>query len=496
MKKQNLLLSFLMAFIGFGLMGQDTERLTDAHPSNFRSWGLGLHVVNTFTFGDLISFQPDKPAGVDGQGTFALGGDLTLTKWWNPTIGTRLVGGYYTTSGTGTLNLDLPRNAAVRGPAYFEGDMINGGLHIMVNLSNLVLKGKIKERKGALLFGVGAGFSNSKAELFSGYQDTTIGREIDEKLGETGTTDAFGNPQNPAERSNQVYFPLSLEYKFALSNLLDLDFGGRYLFTTQDWPDVVKQDGDNDHFLQAYVGLTFNFGDKEKRSIVFSNPLDKMYGDVQEVKENFDQLTTDDDGDGVNNFFDKDNSTPEGVSVDGSGRALDVDADGIPDAMDVDPFTAKGATVDADGRAVDSDGDGVPDYMDEEPNTPEGTMVNFMGRKISGGGAVSNAFIPSVYFGYNSATVTDANHVRLATIAKVMQANSGMTLELVGYADQRGSESYNKNLGMRRAEAVKKQLEQVYGIDAGRLSTRSEGESQPLAKGRYDINRRVDVVAK
>ncbi|AEV31383.1 thrombospondin type 3 repeat-containing protein [Owenweeksia hongkongensis DSM 17368] len=93
-------------------------------------------------------------------------------------------------------------------------------------------------------------------------------------------------------------------------------------------------------------------------------------------------LNRDTDNDGVPDFYDKDSETPEGVAVDGSGKALDVDGDGIPDFMDEDPFTSRSATVDANGRAIDSDADGVPDYMDHEPNTPKGTKVNFKGVSI------------------------------------------------------------------------------------------------------------------
>lgn len=475
MKKYSLLFALAIGTFGASAQDETTEKLTNAHPSNYRSWSLGLHVANTFSFADLRSFEPDADAGIE-TGGLALGGGLSLTKFWTPSVGTRVNAGYYMMSGS---------NSAFN--QYFDGNQINGSFDVMFNLSNMVLKGKTYERKGALLLGIGGGISMITSEF------TKVDANGDIlQVREVGTVDEFGNPSDPP--ALQAYLPLTLEYKRKLGNAFDLDLGARYLFMNQDWIDGLSNRGGNDQFLQAYVGITYNFGDEDKQSVVYSNPLDDIYADVEEVKNNFDWLTTDDDKDGVSNFHDKDNSTPEGAAVDGAGRALDADQDGIPDYQDKDPFTAIGAAVDSDGRAIDSDGDGVPDFMDEESNTPKGALVNFKGKSISG--KVGGAYMPSVYFGFNSANISAANFERLATIAQAMKSNPDTKIVVTGYADQRGSEEYNKNLGMRRAEAVKKQLNQVFGIDEGRIETRSEGETAPLAEGRYDINRRADITIK
>jgi outer membrane protein OmpA-like peptidoglycan-associated protein len=49
-------------------------------------------------------------------------------------------------------------------------------------------------------------------------------------------------------------------------------------------------------------------------------------------------------------------------------------------------------------------------------------------------------------------------------------------------------------LAERRAEAVKKELVNVYGIDASRISTEGKGASNFVAQGRNDVNRRVEFV--
>lgn len=74
-----------------------------------------------------------------------------------------------------------------------------------------------------------------------------------------------------------------------------------------------------------------------------------------------------------------------------------------------------------------------------------------------------------------------------------------MTLEVVivvGHTDSVGSESYNEQLGLKRAKAVKAYLV-IRGIDQGRIYTDSKGEKQPVASNKTRdgrmLNRRVVV---
>jgi peptidoglycan-associated lipoprotein len=63
--------------------------------------------------------------------------------------------------------------------------------------------------------------------------------------------------------------------------------------------------------------------------------------------------------------------------------------------------------------------------------------------------------------------------------AAVLRTHGDLRLRLVGHADERYTEEYNFVLGTRRAEAAKDYLVRR-GIDAGRLTTASMGETQPL----------------
>lgn len=204
-------------------------------------------------------------------------------------------------------------------------------------------------------------------------------------------------------------------------------------------------------------------------------------------------MNSDADGDGVADYFDVEANTPEGVAVTGNGAALDSDGDGIPNHADMDPFTMPGTEVDAQGRPLDSDGDGVPNSEDLEPNTAPGAMVNFKGQTVgvANGAGGSAALLPSIYFKFNSSSLSESSYEVLTQVARYMKANENVTITIKGYCDPAGSEKYNVSLAKRRAMAVKKALNELYKIDGDRLQIEAIGESDILSDNNK-INRRVD----
>ena len=87
---------------------------------------------------------------------------------------------------------------------------------------------------------------------------------------------------------------------------------------------------------------------------------------------------------------------------------------------------------------------------------------------------------------------------RLNELAQRLRAeNANVYLEIQGYTDATGPESYNDELGQARAEAVRRYLNRQ-GVALNRMSTISYGESEPVApndtpEGRSQ-NRRVAIV--
>jgi OOP family OmpA-OmpF porin len=141
-----------------------------------------------------------------------------------------------------------------------------------------------------------------------------------------------------------------------------------------------------------------------------------------------------------------------------------------PMAAAGEPEEAPAAVVAA--VPVDSDGDGVANDRDQCPGTPAGAKVDARGCEI--------VKLRNVYFGFDSAVLLATAKGMLDESASVLRRHPDVQVEIVGYADSRGPESYNMKLSERRAEAVHEYLEQA-GVDAARMTARGYGESHPGA---------------
>ena len=106
--------------------------------------------------------------------------------------------------------------------------------------------------------------------------------------------------------------------------------------------------------------------------------------------------------------------------------------------------------------------------------------------------------VPSVFFKFDSDVLEKDSEDKLIVIAKIMQKNPDIKVDVVGYSDQNGDPDYNKKLGERRANTVIKFLSNTYGVDAGRMSAQTAGADKPLSSSKdyYKNNRRVDFVIK
>jgi outer membrane protein OmpA-like peptidoglycan-associated protein len=106
----------------------------------------------------------------------------------------------------------------------------------------------------------------------------------------------------------------------------------------------------------------------------------------------------------------------------------------------------------------------------------------------------------NVFFEFNSDKILQDYYGDLDKLGKVLMAPqySGYRVQVEGYTDSIGSESYNRRLSERRAESVKRYLTQQFPISSDRLIVRGLGKSNPIAsndtpEGR-EKNRRVEVV--
>lgn len=150
-----------------------------------------------------------------------------------------------------------------------------------------------------------------------------------------------------------------------------------------------------------------------------------------------------------------------------------------------------------DECAKDSDGDGVGNCDDKCPDTVAGAKVDANGCEI-----IESLTIDLVNdeFDFDKSTLKPDMKVALDDVASRVQASPGdEQLTVVGHTDSVGSEEYNMGLGQRRADATADYLIGK-GISAGNISTKSMGESQPVADngtaaGRKK-NRRVEIMTQ
>jgi peptidoglycan-associated lipoprotein len=96
---------------------------------------------------------------------------------------------------------------------------------------------------------------------------------------------------------------------------------------------------------------------------------------------------------------------------------------------------------------------------------------------------VRNMLATAINFDFDRSAIRDGRDMDvMQSKLAILQANGGLSIEIVGHCDERGSDEYNMALGMRRANAAKQWLVDR-GIAEGRIVVKSMGEEQPTAMG-------------
>ena len=103
-------------------------------------------------------------------------------------------------------------------------------------------------------------------------------------------------------------------------------------------------------------------------------------------------------------------------------------------------------------------------------------------REAALAGAVGTDLKSMFHFDYDMADVRAEDAANLDRKAAILAANPGVRVRISGHADERGSAEYNLALGMRRATAAKRYLENK-GVEGARIEVVSFGEERPLAAG-------------
>ncbi|WP_459616929.1 peptidoglycan-associated lipoprotein Pal [Bordetella sp. 2513F-2] len=134
----------------------------------------------------------------------------------------------------------------------------------------------------------------------------------------------------------------------------------------------------------------------------------------------------------------------------------------------------------------------------------QGSGSSSQGSAMSGG-QVMDPFNPnsvlaqqrSVYFDFDSYTVSDQYRGLVETHARYLASNPQQRIRIEGNTDERGGAEYNLALGQRRADAVRRMMT-LLGVSDTQIETISFGKEKPKATGTseadYAENRRADIV--
>lgn len=101
-----------------------------------------------------------------------------------------------------------------------------------------------------------------------------------------------------------------------------------------------------------------------------------------------------------------------------------------------------------------------------------------------------------VHFDFDKADLTPQAKATLDETARILKDHPGIMVEVDGYTDVIGTDTYNLKLSERRAKAVQNYLASK-GVPAARLKVKALGKSNPVAdnktpQGRAE-NRRVEL---
>ncbi len=112
-------------------------------------------------------------------------------------------------------------------------------------------------------------------------------------------------------------------------------------------------------------------------------------------------------------------------------------------------------------------------------------------------GEAGKVALYGIYFDFNKAEVKPESEPTIIEIAKLLQGNPDLKLQVAGHTDNVGSFETNKTLSQKRAEAVVAAVS-AKGIDAERMSAVGFSSRAPVASNATEEgrakNRRVELV--
>ncbi len=269
---------------------------------------------------------------------------------------------------------------------------------------------------------------------------------------------SFG-PDGDRDYMRQTYIPVGIGAKIKLSERVALDLG--YIMNFVDGKNLYGANIYNpansfDRFSYTHAGLEFSLGSSSKPDLTYHNPVKDLYDELKD---------------------------PE----------LRNEVEALKQRVG-----ALESTVEA--LSSDEDGDGVADKFDKCPGTPAGTQVDGAGCPIKFPEPEKADFNTGSYsriqFEFDSSVLKTSSYPVLDQVASDVR-ESGATITLEGNASIEGTAEYNMQLSKDRANSVKNYLVNA-GVAASQLNVVGNGVEKPVASNSTEegrvLNRNVQFV--
>ena len=461
------------------ILGYTSSQAQSDYFSKFSSaqkWSVGAQISPTFGHFDAphenLSFSGGLHVKYSASQTLGLKASANIGKMAGSKNGTDLF--WSASRNEKTASYEYTSN-------FFDADV-----SAVVTAGNWSFLRPLRKVQTFVSFGVGIINSDVEGNVSDAVEAVSYSRAYPNQMNYFDASDNITNDPTQVVRATSSYsgtditFPLGIGMKYILNDKFDLGLEWKTRLTRSDDLDAhdfepfstsSERNRAWDSYTTLGVQLSYKFGDKERDDHNdWLNPVETLYSEMDSINKSLKNLMADTDGDGVADYFDKDNETPEGVKTYGDGTAVDTDADGVPDSNDKEIFSLV-TDVDADGVAKDDDGDGIPNALDAEPNSPAGAMVDSKGKafeiKESSAYNCDNVTLPTIMFDNGSSIISSSSYGALYTLAEKMRMCPTLSVTATGYTRSKSGE----RLAWKRANSIIDHLEANYGIERSRIST-------------------------
>lgn len=154
--------------------------------------------------------------------------------------------------------------------------------------------------------------------------------------------------------------------------------------------------------------------------------------------------------------------------------------------------TARGAII---GAVVGgATGMIIGNQMDKQAKELEQQIAGASVQRVGEGLVVT--FDSGLLYDFDSSQIRPAAATNLRALASSLKEYPNTEILIVGHTDSSGSDNYNQDLSLRRADAAASYL-RTYGVDATRMRTSGRGETEAVATNDTEAgrqtNRRIEI---